>query len=133
MKIPIQMRAEFDALVGDLPQAAEAENLEPAGVGQNGVRPRHEAVQAAHAADQFMAGANEQVVGIGEQNLDAEFSGEVAFGQALDCGLRPDRHENRRSDGPVRGVEQARPRPGARALGHHFEEDLAQVSIVCES
>ena len=68
----IQMRAERDAFVGDLAQIAQAEDLKSAGIGENRVRPRHELVQAAHLADQFVPGPEEQVIRVAENDLRAE-------------------------------------------------------------
>ena len=56
MGIAVQMRLKGDARFGDLAQAGEAEDLESAGIRQDGARPRHEAVQAAKLADGSMAG-----------------------------------------------------------------------------
>ena len=66
----------------------------------------------------LVAGPQEQMIGIGQQDLDAEILGEVALGESFDRGLRADRHEYRRFDGAMRGVEQAGARAGLRALGH---------------
>ena len=57
VQVAVQVRLEDHALLGDFAQAAEAEDLEAAGIGEDGVGPRHEAVQAAHVADQLVAGA----------------------------------------------------------------------------
>ena len=53
----VDVRAERHSVVRNFSEIAEAENLVAAGVGKNRVRPRHEFVQAAHFANQFMAGA----------------------------------------------------------------------------
>jgi len=114
-------------MVGDLAEAAQAEYLEPAGIGEDGVGPGHEAVQSAHLANGFVPRAKEKMVGVGQQDGDVEVFGKVALGQAFNGGLGSDGHENRGLDGAVRGVKQAGTgaRPGA--LCHHFESDLPQV------
>ena len=55
--IAVQMRAEQHAFFGDLAQAAQAEDLEAAGIGEDGPRPVHELVQPAELADRLVAGA----------------------------------------------------------------------------
>ena len=86
-------------------------------------------MQPAQLADQFVAGAEEQVIGIGEQDLDVEILGEVALGQSLDRGLRADGHEDGRLDVAVRGMEQAGAGAGVGTLGKDFEGNLAQVRL----
>jgi hypothetical protein len=52
----IQMRAEFNAVRLDLPDFGEAEDLEPAAVGQNRFFPIHEPVQPAGGTDDVKSG-----------------------------------------------------------------------------
>ena len=68
----VEVRAEMDAFVGDFAQRAEGEDLKAAGVGEHGARPTDEAMQAAHAADGFVAGAKVEVIGVAENDLGAE-------------------------------------------------------------
>ena len=79
------------------------------------LRPGHEAVQPAQLADQFVAGAQEQVIGVGQDDAGVEILREVALGEPFDGGLRADRHEDGRFDVAVRGVQQAG--AGARCRG----------------
>ncbi len=74
VRVAIQVRAEQHAVFGDLAQVAQAEDLESAGIGQDGARPRHEFVQPAEFADQLVAGAQEQVIGVGQDYLGVEFA-----------------------------------------------------------
>ena len=69
VEVAIEVRLEDDAVLGDLAQAAQAEDLEAAGIGEDGVGPGHEAVQSAQFADEFVAGAEEEMVGVGEKDL----------------------------------------------------------------
>ena len=69
--------------LGDLAQAAQAEHLEAAGIGEDGVGPGHEAVQPAHPADEFVAGPQIEVIGVGQQDADAEIFGQIALRRAL--------------------------------------------------
>ena len=105
---PVQMRAEAHALVGDLAQLAEAENLKAARVGQHGARPTDEPVQPAHAPDGFVARPQIEVIGVAENDLGAQ-----RFQHVLRNGLdRPGgahRHEDRRLDSPVRQGELPAP------------------------
>ena len=94
--------AELDALLPEPPELREAEDLEAAGVGQDRPVPGHEAMEPAHLAHQLMAGAQEEMVGVGQHDLGARGE-EVRGGQALDRALGRHRHEGRRVDRPVRG------------------------------
>src|SRR5579872_3634970 len=70
------------------------------------------------------------MIGVGQQNLNAQVFGQVALRQPLDRSLRSHGHEHRSFDGSVSGVEQAGARPCAGALGDYFKRDLRQPSIV---
>ena len=72
VRVAIQMRTEQHAFFGDLAQAVQTENLEAAGIGENGPRPVHELVQSAEFADGFVARAQEQMIGIGENDFRVE-------------------------------------------------------------
>ena len=60
------------ALLGDFAQLGERPDLEAAGVGQERPPPGGEAVQAAHFADQLVAGPQPEVVGVAEDDLSAQ-------------------------------------------------------------
>ena len=105
----VHVGAEDDAVVGDLAQVLEAEPLESAAVGEHRPIPAHEAVEAAQPPDGVRAGAQEQVVGVGEHDAGAD-GAEVGRVQGLDRALGRDRHERRRGQFAVRRAE----RPGAR-------------------
>ena len=99
----------------------EGEDLEAAGVGEDGAVPLHEAVDAAEALEDFGAGAEEEVVGIGEEDLGAgvfEGFGELGF----DRGLGADGHEEGGADLVVEGAEDGG--PGAGALGEGFKAEI---------
>ena len=76
---PSRMRAELHAVVGELERVGEAEDLEAAGVGEDGAVPVHERVQAAGVAHDVGAGAQVEVVGVGEQHLRADARGAAAW------------------------------------------------------
>ncbi len=100
-----------DALLGDLAQIAEAEDLKSAGIGKDGAVPAHEAVQPAQAPDRLVARPQVEMVGIAEEELNAQFFQQM-LRDSLDRALGADRHEDRRLDRSVR-ERQSRPAPGA--------------------
>jgi len=129
VEIAIEMRPEHHAVAGDFAHPAQAEDLVAARIREEGVGPRHEAVQPAHLADNLMPRAQIKMIGVGQQDLHAEIVGQVALAEAFDGGLRAHRHEDRGLDGSVRRVQQAGARPRVGALGNHFEGDLGQVKL----
>ena len=114
----------MDAIVGNFAQRTEGEDLKAAGVSEEGARPTHEFVQTAHAADGFVAGAEIEVVGVGEEDFDAEVVGEVALVESFDGGLGANGHEDRGLDDTVRGVEEAGAGARGGALGDDFKSYL---------
>ena len=60
------MALEGYALIVDLPRFGERKDLEAARIRQHGVRPLHELMQAAQVADDFIAGAQVEMIGIAE-------------------------------------------------------------------
>ena len=65
------MALEAHALLGELPQRGQAEDLEAAAVGEEGPAPAREPVEAAELAHERVARAQHQVVGVGEDDLRA--------------------------------------------------------------
>ncbi len=72
MAAAVEVGAEADAFVGHLAELAERKDLKAAGIGEQGARPTDEAMQAAHAADGFVARTEIEVVCVAEDDLDAE-------------------------------------------------------------
>ena len=105
----VHVGAENDPVVGDLAQVLEAEPLETAAVGEDRAGPAHEAVQAAQPPDRVRTGAQEQVVGVREDDAGAD-GAEVGGVQGLDRALGRDGHERRGGQLAVRRAQ----RPGAR-------------------
>ena len=68
----IEMRTKRHAVVRHFAQFAQAEHLVAARIGENRARPRHEFVQPAHGADQFVPGPKIEMIGIRKENLHAE-------------------------------------------------------------
>ena len=56
MRTAVEVGAELDAVVRDFAESVEGEDLEAAGVSEDGARPTNEAMQAAHAPDGLVAG-----------------------------------------------------------------------------
>src|SRR6266511_2966892 len=129
----VEVRAERDALLGDLDEPgprpvapcgalAEAEDLEPAGVREERAAPGHEAVEPAQAAHPLVPGAKEQMVGVPEDDPDAERL-EVARLERLHGGRGPHRHEDGGVDRAARGLEPSAARGAVRR--EHLEADHA--------
>src|SRR5262249_11777196 len=101
------MRAEGDAVLGDLPQWCERHHLKAAGIRQDWMRPTHESMEAAKRGDAFGRRPQHQMIGVAEQNLRAR-GAHVVMVHALDRSLRADWHEGRRMHHAMRGGDRAR-------------------------
>src|SRR5438876_823280 len=110
------MGMEQDALFGDLANAGEAEHLESARIGEDGARPGHEFVQSAELPDQLVPWAQIEMISVAEQDPGVELRAQIALREALDGGLRPHRHEDRRLDVTMRRMQHAGPCAGDRTL-----------------
>ena len=102
----VHVAAEARPLLVDRPVVREREDLEAAGVGEDGAVPAHEAVDPAHAPERLRARPEHEVVGVREDDLGAE-GADVVGREAGDARARPDGHERRRLDGAVGGREGA--------------------------
>lgn len=102
------MRTEGHTFFGDFAQFVQTENLESAGIGQNGSRPRHEPMQTAQLADLLDPRPKVEVIGVPEKDLDAEFF-ENVLRNALDRSQSAHRHKDRGFDLAMGGAEP----PGA--------------------
>jgi hypothetical protein len=99
--VAVHRRCESHAILGELTQRREAEDLEPAGVGEDGELPPHEAVQPAVLLDDLKTGAQPQVERVAEHDLRADLL-QFRGRHCLDGAVRADRHERRRLDRAVR-------------------------------
>jgi hypothetical protein len=120
MRAAVEVGAELDAVGGDFAEGVEGEDLEAAGVSEDGARPTDEAMQAAHAADGLVAGAQIEVVSVAEDDFDAE-GFERVLGDGFDGALRADGHEDRGFDGLMRQEETA-----AAAAGGGYGEEMKE-------
>src|SRR5947207_2741632 len=120
MRRAIQVRAEIHSVFGDLAQAAEAEDLESARVGEQGPLPAHEPVQSAQIADDLVTGTQIKMVSISQNNLRAQF---------LQCVLRnafhrtqsAHRHEYRGLDHAMGRSKLPQPRSASLGLNGEWE------------
>ena len=87
-------------------------------------------MQAAHLADELVPGAQVEMIGVGQQDADAEIFGQVALGEPFDRGLGAHGHEDGGFDGAVGRMQQAGAGARSGALGDDFEGDLPQSLIV---
>ena len=84
-----------------LEAGAQAQHLEPAGVGERRPGPVHEAAETTGLLDDVGARLQVQVVGVRQQGLGAELTHRLRE-HRLDGGLRPDRDESGSADVTVR-------------------------------
>ena len=102
---------------------AHREHLEAAGVRDDRPPPAHELVEAAEARDQLVAGLEEEVEGVAEDELVAQLL-HLGRVQRLDRAGRGKRNEGRSTDVTVLAMKDARagaPRTGVdleRLDGH---------------
>lgn len=121
MPVSIEMGAEENSVFAHFAETVEAKYLEAARIRENGAVPVHEAVEAAELADEFMAGAEVEVVGIRENDFGVEFRGEVIGGEPFHRRLRAHRHKDGGFDGAVGGMQHSGPGAGFRASGLEFK------------
>lgn len=105
----VDVALESHAVVVDVVHRRQAEHLKAAAVSEDRAVPAHEAMQAAHVANEFAAGAQVQVIRVGEDQRRGD-CGEVARGHRLDGRLCPNRRKHGRRDVAVRGMQNTCPR-----------------------
>ncbi len=72
MRVTIQVGVEQHALLGDLAERVQAEDLEPTGIGQNRPGPSHELVQPAKGSNNFMSWTKKEVISVAKNNLSVK-------------------------------------------------------------
>ena len=103
--MPVQMRVECHAFLGDIAKFRQAEHLKATAVRQNRTIPTGELVQAAHIGNQLVARSQMQMVGVAEHNLGADILEIERRQSAFDgCG-RCDVHERRSLHRTMHGFE----------------------------
>ena len=100
------MGAELDAVLIYLAAIGEAEHLVTAAIGEDGLVPANEFVESTPARDQLVAGAQHQVIGVAENDARADLV-KMLMCKGFDGTLRADRHEDRRVDCAVRGLQDS--------------------------
>lgn len=88
----VEVILKTNTFLGDFAQFRKGEDLEPATIREDRAIPMHEAVKSAETGDEFLAGANVQVVGVAKNDLRSDFA-EFFGGHGLYGGLSADRHE----------------------------------------
>ena len=76
-----------------------------------------------------MARAQEKMIGVGQDDVRIQLAGQIALRDALDRGLRANRHEDRRFDDAMGGVNQAGARAGVGTGRLQFKAHLLTVSV----
>ncbi len=136
----VDVRGKAHALLAHLADLGERHHLEAAAVGEDRAVPAHEGMQAAEAGDALGAGAQHQVIGVGEDDVGAGRLHLVEV-ERLDGGGGADRHERRRADEPMRRRHRAAARgtvlrqelePKPRHAFLH-RRSLARASVIPEA
>ncbi len=118
MRRAVNVTLEGHAVVVDLAGLRKREDLKAARVGEHGTRPLHKLVQAAHVADEFVAGTQVEMIGVAQHQRGVDIL-EMFGRERLDRGLRADRREDRREQVTVRRGEDSR--AGALVFGGDLE------------
>ena len=105
----VDRRTELHALLGDLAQRLQTEDLEAARVCEYRPAPVHETVQTTMRAQYLVARTQHQMKSVAEHDLRAE-PFELFRRHRLDRAIRAHGHEGRRLHRAVRELEPAAPR-----------------------
>ena len=109
----VDVGLEVDPLLRDPPQGAQAEDLEPAAVGEDGPVPVHEPVKPPVLADQLVPRPQVEVVGVAQDDLGAGLL-EPLRRHGLHGSLGPHGHEDGRAHLSVGGCHPPEAGPGVR-------------------
>ena len=123
VRVAVEVGSEENAFFGDLAEGVEAEDLESAGIGENSAGPGHKFVESAELTDGFVAGAEEEVIGVGQDDFGVEVVEELGGEDAFDRCLSANGHEDRGFDGAVGGVEDTGSGAGGGAGGLEVEAE----------
>ena len=124
----VHMTLKLDPVLADPPETLEREDLEPAGVGEHRARPGGEPVQAAHVADDVLAGTQVQMIRVAEDDLGAG-AADVLGAESADDTVGADRHEGRRLHRAVRQGEGARSRGSLGGVESKLEHQRGRIAI----
>ena len=123
----VQVRPKLHAVRLDLANVGQAEDLEPAAVRQDRLRPIDKLVQPAGGADDVQPGPNVQVISVAENDLRAHLA-QFTRVERLDAALRAHRHEHGRIDNAVRSGQPAQARAGAGISLEKFEHGRLETN-----
>ena len=115
----VQERAEMHALFRDFSHSSQAEYLESAAISQDALGPIHEMMQLARFLDQLCARAQEEMIGIRQDDLRSHIL-QFFRRHGLHRRLRPYGHEHRCFKCTMWRVEKARASAGLLVLCHQF-------------
>ena len=104
---------ETHALLADLAERAEAEYLEPSGIGEDGFVPGHESVQTPMRGHDFQSRPQPQVEGIAQANLRARLR-QHRRSHGFDGAVSAHGHENGRLHDAVNQAQAASARGAVR-------------------
>ena len=124
--VAVEVRTKHHALFLQLPQLAQRPHLEAARIGQNRPRPRHEAVQPAVALHQLMTWTQVEMVRVRQDDLRVQLFQQLPGRHALHRSLGPHRHENRRLNGAMGGMQPPGSGACVRAHGLNFKAQRVQ-------
>src|SRR5690606_32383251 len=114
----IYVGPELDAVLAHFSQVRQRKDLEAARVGQDRVRPSHEAMKSAETVHTLRGGAQHEVIGVAE-DYGRTRSAHLIEIERLDRTCGANRHESWRRDIAARRGQLARPR---LALGGDYVE-----------
>ena len=104
MRAAIEMGAELHTVLLYLAPFGKTEDLVTPAVRKDGFVPANELVESATPRHQLVARAQHQVIGVAENDAGTDVI-QIAWCQCFNSALGPDRHEHRRLDRAVSGVE----------------------------
>ncbi len=96
------MMTKSNAVLADIAQLSETEDLKPAGIRQDRARPVHEFMQTAGFLDEQMPGLRPQMIGVAEDNPSPGVL-QLFSRQGFDRRLGADGHKHWRRERTVRG------------------------------
>ncbi len=104
--LTVDVTGKGHAFLIQLPQTGQRHDLKAARIGEDRARPVHEFVQAAKRGDPLGARAQHQVIGVAQNDRRAGRFDRCRQ-HRLDRARGADRHENRRLEGAVGGLQPA--------------------------
>lgn len=117
----VDVGAEADALPGELADTSEGEDLEASGVGEDGLFPTIEAVQASDPAQDVKTRAEVEMIGVAEDDLGADVVAQLALVHCLDTAHGTHGHEDGRLHLAMSGGETSGTRRCALGGGFYAE------------